>query len=916
MKHRLPLCLAFAWTAVAASAPAPAVTSYGIRTVAGSGLNGDGGLAVDAQIGNIQGLCLDRAGNLYLSDTDNNRVRKITPAGVISTVAGTGAAGFSGDSGPAAAAQLNLPYGLAADAAGNLYIADLGNNRVRRISPDGIITTVAGNGQKAASADGVAAVKAGLLTPRNVAVDASGTLYISEFEGHRVRKVTSDGRIFTVAGTGVAGFRGDGGPATAAQLNFPAGLALDRTGALYIADSQNQCIRKVYPGGIIATVVGGESGTAVLTPTSVAVDAAGAIYVADRSNTIRLLTPGGVWASAAGTGIPGFNGDGAAANAAELMAARDIVIDASFNLYIADGLRVREVNAQGVIHTIAGDGYLHAIGDGSPAPQALLNHPSSVALDASGHLYIADPGTERVRVVSHDGTIHTLAGTGIAGYSGDPALAAGATLNNPLGVATGPYGDVYIADAYNHRIRQVDSNELMATFAGTGHSGTGPDDTPPAQMDLRAPHGVCTDRTGTVYIVDTANNRVLRAMPGENVATAAGNGSAGDAGDGGPAALAQLNQPSACAVNTAGDLFIADTLNNRVRRVTAAGVISTVAGTGDAGFSGDENAAVSAALDAPAGLATDDTGDIFIADTDNNRIRLVTPDGVIHTIAGGSTAGFSGDGGDALSAELNAPAGVALDGSGALYLADTNNNRVRLLTPQAAPPPVKVTEPPPLSAVNAASLQADPVAPGEIVTLFGDGLGPKAGVSSTAANGRMPDQLAGVEVRFDGVAAPLFYVQASQINVQVPYDVAGNFTTQVEVRYQDASAASAKLPVVAAAPALFAYAANQDGSANSQTNPAARGTIVTFYGTGEGLTNGPNVSGQAASAPYPKPMLPVKLTIAGFSAQLLYAGEAPGLAGMLQVNARVPGGFVAPGVVPVQLTVGSAVSPTITLWIE
>jgi sugar lactone lactonase YvrE len=197
---------------------------------------GDGGPATAAQISNIQGIAVDRWGNLYLSDTDNHRVRMISTSGVITTLAGTGAAGFSGDGGPATAAQLNLPYGLAADLAGYVYVADLGNDRVRRIGPDGVITTVAGNGNRGSSGDGGAATSAQLLTPRNVAVDAAGNLYFSEFEGHRVRKVTPDGRISTVAGTGVAGFRGDGGSAVNAQLAFPAGLAGDRLGALYIAD--------------------------------------------------------------------------------------------------------------------------------------------------------------------------------------------------------------------------------------------------------------------------------------------------------------------------------------------------------------------------------------------------------------------------------------------------------------------------------------------------------------------------------------------------------------------------------------------------------------------------------------------------------------------------------------------------------
>jgi DNA-binding beta-propeller fold protein YncE len=240
--------------------------------VAGSGSLGDGGPATAAQIGSLQGIAADRWGNLYLSDTDHNRIRKIDTTGTITTVAGTGVAGFSGDGGPATSAQLNLPYGIAVDLAGNLYIADLNNSRVRRVTPDGAIQTYAGSGGQGSSGDGGPATSAQMLEPRNVAVDAAGNLYISEFGGNRVRKVTPDGRIATAAGTGIAGYSGDGNPATMAQLAFPAGLAVDRQGDLYIADSQNQRIRKVLPSGQISTVLDGTRAFTLLTPIAVAVD--------------------------------------------------------------------------------------------------------------------------------------------------------------------------------------------------------------------------------------------------------------------------------------------------------------------------------------------------------------------------------------------------------------------------------------------------------------------------------------------------------------------------------------------------------------------------------------------------------------------------------------------------------------------
>jgi uncharacterized protein (TIGR03437 family) len=916
MKRVFCLILALALGPAARSANL-AGTTYRIEAVAGSAGLGDGGPAAMAQIGAIQGIAADRWGNLYLSDTDHHRIRKVSADGMIATIAGTGAAGFSGDGGPASAAQLNLPYGIAVDYAGYLYVADLGNNRVRKIAPDGTISTVAGTGSAGLSGDGGPAVEARLQTPRNVAVDPSGNLYIAEFAGHRVRRVAPDGRIKTVAGTGIAGFGGDGGPPAAAQLGYPAGLAVDRDGALYIADSQNNRIRKVA-NGVIVTALGGAPGTSLANPIAVAIDAAGNLYVADSSFLVRVYTPAAAWVNFAGSAAQGYSGDGGPATKAQLTQPRDIAASPGGGLYIADGARVRFVDSSGQIRTAAGDGFVHAVGDGGPASAAILNQPSAVALDGSGNLYIADPGTERVRQVRSDGTIGTLAGTGLPGDAGDGGPAAAAPLNVPVGVAVDPWGNVAIADSYNHRIRQVSPGGTIGTVAGTGKAGTGQDLMPALETQLRGPRGVCFDRGGALFIVDTGNHRVLRYANGALVETAAGNGSPGDAGDGGQARYAQLSQPCSCAVDSFGSLFIADTLNHRVRKVAPGGIISTVAGTGEPGFSGDAGPATAARLQAPRGVAVDDNGDIFIADTANHRIRQVTPDGVIHTIAGQDAAGYSGDGGAAADALLNSPVGLVLDGAGDLYFADTGNQRVRRLVPQppeVAPDPV--TLPPSLSAVNAASQRAGAVAPGEILTIYGAGLGPESGAAASFDDsGTLPDLLGGSEVRFDGIPAPIFYAQAGQINVQAPYTVAGRQATHVEVLFQGKTAGALDLGVVEAAPALFPLAINQDAGTNSASAPALRGTVVTLFATGEGLTDGPNVSGRAAADPYPRPKLPVKVTIGGILAEILYAGSAPGLAGTLQINARVPGGFLPQGAVPVELQVGAAVSPTLTIWVR
>jgi uncharacterized protein (TIGR03437 family) len=905
MKRYLCFLLVLAYVQVPAARGATPRMVYRIETIAGSAPIGDGGLATAAQLSSVQGVAADRSGNLYVSDTDNQRVRKISSAGVITTLAGNGTAGFSGDGGPAIAAQLNHPYGIAVDLAGNVYVADLDNNCVRRVTPDGAIATIAGTGRKGTSPDGGAATDAALLAPRNVALDAAGNLFISEFEGHRVRKVSPDGRISTVAGTGVSGFGADGGAAVKTQLAFPAGLAVDRTGVLYIADSQNQRVLKILPGGNIATVVNGLTGTTALrTPLAVAVDAPGNICVVDATTVVHCSTAAGVWINLAGNGGMGFSGDGGPAASAVLSNPLDAALDSAGNLLIADGVRIRRVDGRGQIQTVAGDGHLH-VGDGGAAIDGLLFQPSAVALGQGGNLYIADTGTQRIRQVTASGTISTLAGTDIGAASADGVAAVAANLNSPMGVAVDAAGNILIADTRNQRIRRV-AGGVILNVAGTGLQGTGAEGLPPLRTPVRDPQAVCVDRSGTLYIADTFNNRILRAPLNGLVTTVAGNGATGAAGDGGPARLAELSGPAGCALDSSGNLFIADTIGNRIRKVTTAGIITTLAGTGDLGFAGDEGVATAAQLSAPRGVAVDDNGDVFISDTGNHRIRQITPDGAIHTIAGQSGAGFAGDGGLAASAQLNAPGGLVLDGSGALYVADTNNDRVRRLVADSVLPPGPVVTPPALTAVNAASQRQGPVAPGEIVSIFGVGIGPLTAVTGTFDSaGLLASLLGETEVRFDGVAAPLFYAQSAQVSF-----------THVEVFYQGHSAGTLDLPVAAAAPAIFPIAINQDGSTNSELSPAPRGTILTFFATGEGVTDGANLPGQAAGTPYSRPVLGVSLAIAGIDAELLYKGALPGGVGVLQVNARVPAGFVAPGAAVVELTLGTFAAPTATFWLK
>jgi trimeric autotransporter adhesin len=587
-------------------------------------------------------VAVDGAGDLYIADTNNNRIRRVDPSGVITTVAGTGTAGFSGDDGPATEAELNRPVAVAVDDSGRLYIADRENDRVRRVDRRGVITTVAGTGALGYSGDGAFAADARLAGPVAVAVDGAGDLYIAEASSDRVRKVDDRGIISTLAGTGRRGFSGDGTAAAFADLAGPEALAVDLRGAVYVADAGNRRIRRV-DSGIITTV--------------------------------------------AGTGAAGFGGDGGPAAGAQLSIPTGLAVDPAGDLYVADWAnnRVRRVDRRGIITTVAGTGQATAIGDGGPATAAGLAGPVGVAAgDAAagdaGGFFVGDWANSRVRFVDGRGTITTVAGTGSAGFSGDGGPATKARLADPEWIAVSKAGDLYIADSNNNRIRRVDRRGIITTVAGTGSAGFSGDGGPATKARLADPAGVAVDGAGNLYFADLTNNRIRRVDPRGTITTVAGTGQIGFSGDGGVATKARLRVPLGVAVDCAGNVFFADSNNNRIRRVDPRGTITTVAGTGVAGFSGDGGVATKARLRVPLGVAVDCAGNVFFADSNNNRIRRVNAHGTITTVAGTGAYAFSGDGGPGEQAQLANPEGVAAAGSTGLYIADWGNNRVRRLT--------------------------------------------------------------------------------------------------------------------------------------------------------------------------------------------------------------------------------------------
>ena len=669
--------------------------TYLVSTLAGGLTAPTAATAASVSIPMNNGIAVDSTGNVYFPSPILNAVFKTDTNGVVTQIAGTGVAGFSGDGGTALSAMLNSPSGIALDSLGNLYIADSSNQRIRKLATTGVITTVAGNGTGGFSGDGVAATSTRLNSPGGVWVDTSGNIYIADSSNHRIRKVASTGIITTVAGTGTAGFAGDSGFATSAQINSPQGVASDSAGNLYIADYNNQRVRKVDTSGIITTVAGtgtaGNSGdngpplSAQLNyPAGVLPDASGNLYIAcSNGATVRKVATG-VITTVAGNGNWGFFGDGGPATSANLSSPRGVALDTSGNLYIADtgNFRVRKVSA-GTITTLVGG----ATGDGGPGVLGSFDWPQAVVGDGVGNTYIADSNNNGIRKVAAGGTISTAVGTGTSGFAGDAGAATSARLSLPQGVAMDGSGNLYVADSRNARIRKIATNGTITTVAGNGTSGYSGDAGQATSAQLNYPYGVALDTSGNLYIADANNHSVRKVALNGIITTIAGNGTSGSTGDGGQATSALLNNPLSLAVDPAGNVYIADGSNHRIRKVTTAtGIITAVVGTGTAGFSGDGGPATSAQLNYPNGVALDAAGNIYISDQNNRRVRKVDLSGNITTIAGTGGYSYSGDGGPAENATFRNLGGLFVDALGNVYVADQNNNAIRLLTPMGTSP--------------------------------------------------------------------------------------------------------------------------------------------------------------------------------------------------------------------------------------
>jgi len=645
-----------------------------IRTVLGAFPLGDGRQAVDATLVSPGAITTDSDGNLYI--LENCRLRRVTRSGIISTVAGTGVCGYSGDGGPAAAAQINNDVfsGIAISPQGDIFVSDTNNGAIRRISRGSVSTWV------------------DPPSPTGLAFDSGGNLYFADARLHSVYRITPLGAIERIAGLeGAAGFNGDGGPAVQARLNLPYGITVDRAGFVYIADAANNRVRRVSPDGGMQTVAGGgqnnsATGTATAAslrfPTAVSVDSQGGFYIAESdAYRVRYVDASRTISVAAGTGDLGLSGDGGPAAAARLRLPIGLALADDGSLLISDAgsQRVRRVGPSRTISVVAGVD--PQSGEGGAAVYARLSLPQAVATDARGNLYVAEFGLGAVRVMEPSGSLRLFAGHPDAPSFQNGQQARAARLTFPSALAAAESGEIYIADST--RVYRVQTNGVISAIAGQNLAGSTGDGALAIDARLNQPTALAINRQGELFIADASNHRIRRIDSRGIITTYAGTGQQGFRGDGGPSTAALFHSPYGIALGPLGDLFVADNGNHRIRRISPQGVITTV-------LSGTERGLCESGsrFCFPRQIVVSAAGDLFF--TADNRVLKFTASGALSVIAGSMQPGFTGDGGPALSARMAAPFGIALDPSGNLFIADRLNNRIRKIQ-SAAPLAVSPT---------------------------------------------------------------------------------------------------------------------------------------------------------------------------------------------------------------------------------
>jgi sugar lactone lactonase YvrE len=663
--------LTYQWQVGGASIPGATNSSYTLSPVSAQN-NQDSYTAV---VTNSAGSVTSQAAVLTVT----------IPAGRIDLVAGQ-LGGQGNIDGTGSAARFFSPESVAIDAAGNVYVADTYNSTIREISPDGVVTTIAGAPDKGGSLDGTS-TNALFNYPQGITIDSAGNIYVADTSNQTIRKISSSGVVTTFAGTvGVAGFANGNG--TAAQFAYPQGLTTDAAGNVYVADSGNNVIRMITPAGVVTTLAG--TGSAGATngmaaaaqfnhPDAVAIDASGDVFVADTNNSvIREISAAGMVTTLAGSaGNAGWaNGTGVAA---QFDHPQSVAIDISGNLFVTDTFdgTIREVTPAGVVTTLAGKPYVTGFTDGTGAA-ALFSSPWSIVVDAADNLYVADFGNDTIRKIAPAAAVTTFAGTAPHPGSVDGTQSA-AQFNGPYAAATDPSGNMYIADTANNTIRKITPAGVSSTLAGTA-GVTGSNDGTGGAAQFNSPQGIFFGASGSLYVTDTGNDTIRQITTAGVVTTLAGTaGTKGSTNGTGSAAL--FSSPQGVVTDTSGNVYVADTGNDTIRKIASGGVVTTLAGT--AGVTGSTDAVGTAAqFDAPTGLAVDTSGNVYVADSGNYTIREVSPAGQVTTIAG--VAGQPGNAdGTGTDARFNAPTGIAIDSGSNLYVVDSFYRIIREVTPAA-----------------------------------------------------------------------------------------------------------------------------------------------------------------------------------------------------------------------------------------
>jgi len=900
------------------------------------GFSGDGGPATAAVLQYPRGIAFAPSGALLISDTNNSRVRRVDPtSGVISTIAGTGATSFGGQNTPAATTPLVYPYGIAADSAGNIYVAENGYRRVRKIATDGTVSTLAGTGSAGTAGDGGQAAQATFNSPQGLALDAArNRLYVSDFGANRVRSVALGSGVIThVAGIALGtsvfsdSFNGDGGTADKAGIAEPLGLAVDAAGNLLFADSRNSRIRIVQASGGIRTVAGRwpvvKDGTAATsaeldnrgnnaTGNSLTVDAAGVLYISDRNMlTVRRVDKSGNISTFAGlpidqtpsNGSYGFSsGDGASAKLAKFGQVDAIAVDASNNLYIADGPSLRRVDSTGTIAKVA------TLPGGTTSMRIdSVNRLAYLAVGGNHALYQVDLGAGGVT------SAKLIAGKpGAPGFSGDGAAAVSALLSSPNDIAVDSQGRVVIADYDNYRIRRIAADGRISTIAGSGTGSLGASLlTPvPALSAKIDPLALAADGSGNLFLAE--NRPVVRMLDNATgqIRAIAGTGVAGSSGDGGAASLATLDLVDSIAADASGAVYVLD-FSDRVRvlrPLPAATGLQVNAGNNQSGTVGT---ALTTSLSVRVLSGTSPVPGSTVEFKVTSGTATLSPASAISDSNGVASTNVT----------FGTTAGpVVITASSGSLPAVTFN----LTATAAANPNRPILNGAGSVATAGAFGGGTTIAPGSWIEIYGANLAASTrewgGADFTGI--QAPTVLDGVRVTIGGKPAFVRYVSPGQLNVQAPDGIAAGDTLVVST----AQGASDPYPITVAArapsvlaPAAFkvngvqyAAALFSDGVFVGSPNlipgapfrPAKPGDTIVLYGVGFGATNPAQPAGRVVSGA--ANLADVVVQIGRVPASVTFAGLVSDAIGLYQLNVVIPA--IPAGDAPLTIQVGGITS--------